>query len=373
MAWFLVSQIFSALISLIQIGHMSESDKDLEIMVLRYQLGIAERKMKKPVRANRAERMTLAVLAAKLKKQTGRPANQFRQLIRLVQPETVFRWHRDLVRRKWAQKNTGNRGRPRIDDGMEHLIVRLAKENLRWGYYRIEGELTKLGFDVSLTTVRNVLGRNGIIPAPVRYGSIGWKTMMKHYKEHLLCCDFFVVESLFLRTYYVFFFLEIGTRRVHLAGVTANPNGQWVAQQARQYIWAIEEQEEIFRCLIHDNDKKLTDAFDDVFQSKQIHVIHTPIEAPNANSFAERWVLSVRSECLDHVLILNERHLFRVLQTYTEYYNTRRPHQSLDQQSPIPYSQTPDTGAVKKRQLLGGILNDYFRAPGNNDLSPQLS
>jgi hypothetical protein len=116
---------------------------------------------------------------------------------------------------------------------MEHLIVRMAKENLRWGYYRIEGELTKLGFDVSLTTVRNVLGRNGIVPAPVRFGSIGWKTMMKHYKHQLLCCDFFVVESLFLRTYYVLFFLEIGTRRVHLAGVTANPNGQWVAQQAR--------------------------------------------------------------------------------------------------------------------------------------------
>jgi len=127
---------------------------------------------------------------------------------------------------------------------------------------------------------------------------------------------------------------------------------------------------ESFRCLIHDNDKKLTDAFDDVFQSKQIHVIHTPLEAPNANSFAERWVLSARSECLDHVLILNEAHLRRVLQTYIEYYNTRRPHQSLEQQSPIPYSQAPDMGAVKKRQLLGGILNDYFRAPGNNDLSP---
>ncbi len=306
MIWFLVSQIFSTLISLIQIGRMSESDKDLEIMVLRYQLGIAERKMQKPLKANRAERMTLAVLAARLKQQTNRPASQFRQLIRLVQPETVFRWHRDLGRRKWAQENKGKRGRPRIDDQMEHLIVRLAKENLRWGYYKIEGELTKLGFDVSLTTVRNVLGRNGIVPAPVRYGSIGWKTMFTHYKQQLLCCDFFVVESLFLRTYYVLFFLEIGTRRVHLAGVTANPNGQWVAQQARQYMWAIEEREEIFRCLIHDNDQKLTDAFDDVFQSKQIQVIHTPIEAPNANSFAERWVLSARSECLDGSVAKNQ-------------------------------------------------------------------
>ena len=294
MIWFLLAQIFSTLISLIQIGRKTESDKDLEILVLRYQLGIAERKLKKPVRANRVERMAMAVLAGRLKKQTGKPANQFKNMIRLVQPETVFRWHRDLVRRKWTQESQGKRGRPRIDDQMEIFIVRLAKENLRWGYYKIEGELTKLGFDASLTTVRNVLSRNGIVPAPVRYGSIGWKTMMNHYKEQLLACDFFVVESLFLKTYYVLFFLEIGTRRVHLAGITAHPNGQWVAQQARQYMWAIEEREETFRSLIHDNDRKLTKAFDAVFQSEQISVIHTTLEAPNANSFAERWVRSVK-------------------------------------------------------------------------------
>ncbi len=251
--------------------------------------------------------------------------------------------------------------------------MRLAKENLRWGYYRIEGELKKLGFDVSLTTVRNVLGRNGILPAPVRYGSIGWKTMMKHYKEQLLCCDFFVVESLFLKTYYVLFFLEIGTRRVHLAGVTVNPNGQWVAQQARQYIWAIEEREETFCSLIHDNDRKLTKAFDAVFRSKQISVIHTPLEAPNANPFAERWVRSVRQEMLDNVLVLNEAHLRRILQTYIDHYNTRRPHQSLKQQSPIPYPESTNTGIIQRRQLLGGILNDYYRAPNTTSLSPQLS
>ena len=254
---------------------------------------------------------------------------------------------------------------------MEHLIVRLAMENLRWGYYKIEGELTKLGFNVSLTTVRNVLGRNGILPAPVRYGSIGWKTMMNHYKEQLLSCDFFVVESLLLKTYYVLFFLEIGTRRVHLAGVTAHPDGQWVAQQARQYVWAIEEREESFRCLIHDNDRKLTKAFDAVFQSKQISVIHTPLEAPNANPFAERWVRSVREELLDHVLILNQAHLRRILQTYINYYNSRRPHQSLAQQSPIPYPETKNTGTVKRRQLLGGIINDYYRAPNPTSLTPQ--
>jgi hypothetical protein len=188
--------------------------------------------MQKPARANRAEKKSVVALAGKLKEQAGQPANQFKHLIQLVQPETVFRWHRDLVRRKWSQEHMGKRGRPRIDNQMMKLIVRLAGENLRWGYYKIEGELAKLGFDISLATVRNVLGRNGIVPAPVRFGSVGWNTMFNHYKEQLLACDFFVVESLFLKTYYCLFFIESGTRRVHLAGVTANPNGQWVAQQA---------------------------------------------------------------------------------------------------------------------------------------------
>ena len=138
MVWFLVAQILSTLISLIQIGQMAETNKDLEIMVLRYLLGIAEHKMQKPVRTIRAERMILAVLAANLKKQTKRPASQFKKMIRLVQPETVFRWHLDMVRRKWTQENKGKRGRPRIDDQMKNLIVRLDKENLRWEYYKIK-------------------------------------------------------------------------------------------------------------------------------------------------------------------------------------------------------------------------------------------
>jgi hypothetical protein len=339
---------------------MAETDKDLEIMVLRYQLGIAERKMQKPVRANRAERMTLAVLAGKLKHQTGRPAKQFQRLIRLVQPETVFRWHRDLVRRKWTQESQGKRGRTRIDDQMEHLIVRLAKENLRWGYYKIEGELTKLGFDISRTTVRNVLGRNGIVPAPVRFGSIGWRRLMKHYKEQIIACDFFTIETFWLRTLYVFFFIELGSRRVHLAGITANPNSAWVTQQARQFVWKLEEEDAHLRFLIHDRDSKFTDVFDNVFQSAGLHVIHTPLRAPDANAYAERWVRTVREECLDHLLIMNQTHLKRVLDSYINYYELSRPHQGLNQQMPIPREPIPYTGQVRKREVLGGIINDYY-------------
>jgi hypothetical protein len=158
-------------------------------------------------------------------------------------------------------------------------------------------------------------------------------------------------------------FIELGTRRVHLAGVTANPDGLWVAQQARQLIWKFEEAETNFRCLIRDNDSKFTGTFDTVFESQNIRIVPTPIQAPNANAHCERWIQTVRQECLDHILIINEAHLRRVLIEFIDHYNSRRPHQSLDQQSPIPRAELVATGKVERRQILGGIINDYFRAP----------
>ena len=173
-----------------------------------------------------------------------------------------------------------------------------------------------------------------------------------------------------LRTIYVLIFIEIGTRRVHLAGITSNPDGQWVAQQARQLVWQFEETEASFRCLIRDNDSKFTAAFDTVFESQQTRIVPTPIRAPNANSYSERWVRSVREECLDWILILNEAHLQRVLNAYLAYYNKRRPHQGIEQQSPIPRPEPAATGKVKRRQILGGIINDYFRSSDKTAVSP---
>lgn len=210
MGWFILAHIFSTILSLFQVTRLSESDKELEIVILRHQLAVMTRLHNKPVKPNRAEKLTLAMLTKKLKQSTNRSTTQLRNVIRIVQPEAILRWHRELVRRKWtySQKNKG--GRPKIHKEKKSLIVRLAKENLRWGYGKIEGELLKLGYKVSLSTVRNVLNRNGILPAPVRFGSIGWKTMMKHYKDQLLACDFFVAESLFLRTYYTSCFRGAG-------------------------------------------------------------------------------------------------------------------------------------------------------------------
>jgi putative transposase len=172
------------------------------------------------------------------------------------------------------------------------------------------------------------------------------------------------VESVWLKTLYVFFFIEIGTRRVHLAGVTTNPTQSWVTQQARQILWKLDDETPRLRFLIRDNDGKYSDAFDTVFTSEGFHVLPTPFRAPNANAYAERWVRTAREECLDHLLILSDVHLQRVLSEFTNrYYNAARPHQGIDQRCPIPYGQPQHTGSIQRRNILGGIIHDYYRSP----------
>jgi len=364
MGWFILSYLFSTLISLVSIGRLSEQEKDLEILLLRHQLAILERKLDKPVKPNRAEKLTLAVLTARLRLVTRRSASRLRDVIRIVQPETVLKWHRELVRRKWLQKGKQKGGRPRISQELDDLIVQMAQENSRWGYGKIEGELRKLGFEVSESHVRDVLKRHHITPAPVR-GSSSWRHLITHYKNQLIACDFFTVQTLTLKTLYVLFFIELGSRKVHLAGVTANPNQTWVTQQARQVMWELGERNPPCRFLIRDRDNKFPAAFDTVFRSEGIDVIRTPVRAPNANAYAERWIRTVREECLDLLLILNQTHLRRVLITYTEYYNDARPHQGIEQRIPVPPQQSPSSGAVEHRKVLGGIINDYYRSSGD--------
>jgi transposase InsO family protein len=364
LVWFILSYLFSTLISLVSIARLSEQEKDLEILLLRRQLAILERKLDKPGRPNRAEKLTLAVLTARLKQVTQKPASELRDVIRIVQPETVLKWHRELVRRKWLQRQTPKGGRPRISQEIEDLIVQMAKENRRWGYGKIEGELLKLGFTVSESAVRDVLKRHRIVPAPER-GSSSWRHLISHYKNQLIACDFFTVETLTLKTLYVLFFIELGSRKVHLAGVTAHPNGMWVTQQARQLIWELGERNPPCRFLIRDRDKKFVEAFDTVFRAEGLKVIRTPVRAPNANAYAERWVRTVREECLDHLLILSQAHLRRVLKRYVEYYNEARPHQGIAQRIPVAPEQSPGSGAVAHRKVLGGIINDYYRASGS--------
>jgi transposase InsO family protein len=238
----------------------------------------------------------------------------------------------------------------------------MATENGRWGTDRIQGELLKLGFRIGATTIRTILARHRLSPAPQRSRTGGsWRTLLRHYREQILACDFFTVETAFLQTLYVLFFIEIGTRRIHFAGCTAHPASAWVSQQARQLIWSLADTGNCPRFLIHDRDRKFSHIFDSIFRSEGIEILLTPLQAPNANAFAERWVRTAREECLDHLIILNERHLRQVLAAFVHHYNTARPHQGIHQRLPVPQTEAPSRGAVRRRDCLVGIIHEYFR------------
>ncbi len=341
---------------------IADATKDLELLVLRQQLRILERRVGKPVRPSRAEKLLLAVTALQIKERAQAGRQRFKDSLLLFKPATVLKWHRELVKRKWTFQRRTTVGRPRLDAELEALIVRLANENPGLGYEKLQGELEKLRYDVGISTVRDVLKRHHILPAPERDRTrSNWRTFLNHYRTQMLACDFFVVETAFLQTVYVLFFIELSTRRVYLAGCTDRPDSAWVTQQARQLLWQLQDREPPLRFLIHDRDTKFTHAFETVFAAEGIETVLTPFRAPNANAFAECWVRSVRDECLDHLLIINQAHLRRVLREYVDYYDTARPHQGLNQQAPIPFPRGSTTGPISRRGVLGGILHDYRR------------
>jgi putative transposase len=250
---------------------------------------------------------------------------------------------------------------------VRQLVLRFARENPPWGYPRIAGELLKLGMRVSPGTVRQLLLAAGLKPAPRRTGP-SWRDFLRQQATSMIACDFFTVETISLRRVYVLFFIELESRRVHLAGCTTNPTGGWVTQQARNLNFS--GLLERMRFLIHDRDSKFSTAFDEVFRSEGLKVIHTPIRAPQANAYAERFVRSVRGECLDWLLILGRRHLERVVHVYAKHYNEHRPHRSLEQRPPLAKpppmieERTPTTeplrlARIRRRDRLGGLVHEY--------------
>ena len=287
-------------------------EKDLEIALLRQQLRVLERKLDTRPRLSRPEKLTLVALSSSLELVTQQYGDVLRHCLLLVKPDTLLKWHRDLVRRKWTFQSPNAGGHPRIDSALEALIVRLVRENPRSGLTKIADELLKLGYAVDRTTIRNVMRRHHLPPAPER-GRSSWRTFLNHYRTQMLACDFFTVETITLQTIYVLFFIERSSRRIHLAGCTATPNSGWVIQQARQLLWHLSDESASMRFLIHDRDTKFAAAFDNVFVSEGLEIILTPFHAPTANAVAERWVRSVRQECLNHLLILNQRHLWKVV------------------------------------------------------------
>jgi putative transposase len=330
----------------------SERAKELEILMLRHELQVLRRQVGRP-RLRSADRVLLAAL--------GRLLPRKRRRSFLVEPATLLRWHRELVRRRWTYDRR-RQGRPPLASQMRELILRLAAENPSWGYKRIHGELAGLGIGLSASSVWNILHRHGIEPAPSR-ASVSWRQFLRQQASAILECDFFTVETLWLRRFYVLFFIELSRRRVYLAGVTATPDGAWVVQQARNLTMTLAEQKQSHRVLVRDRDSKFTAAFDEVFRSEGLRPIKTPIAAPRAKAHAERWVGSVRRECLDRILIGSRRQLETVLREYVAYYNTHRPHRALEQQPPLlktkPGPPPNEEWCVRRRDRLGGLLHEY--------------
>jgi transposase InsO family protein len=237
----------------------------------------------------------------------------------------------------------------------------MTADNPTWGYRRIHGELVQLGYRVAASTVWLLLKRAGIDPAP-RRAELSWRQFLAAQAQGILACDFFHVDTVLLRRLYVLFVLEVASRRVHILGVTANPTGGWTAQQARNLLMDLEDRVGQFRSLIRDHDAKFTDSFDAIFGSEGIRILRTPVLAPRANAFAERWVGTVRRELLDRMLILGRRQLETVLAGYVAHYNEHRPHRALGQASPLgavpPTAPTADMRVVRVDRL-GGLIHEY--------------
>jgi putative transposase len=333
-------------------GGSAAAALEVENAVLRHQLSVLRRTVKRP-ELRRRDRVVLAAASSLV------PRERWSTFV--VSPPTLLRWQRELVRRKWTYRRR-RAGRPSLDPERRELVMRLARENPRWGCVRIQGELRKLGIRIGATTIRTLLRRHGLGPAPRRNGP-SWAEFLRAQAEGVLACDFFTVETVWLRTLYVLFWIEHGSRRVHLAGVTANPDCAWVTQQARNL--AIDERLETVRFLIHDRDAKFCGPFDAIIRSESVRVLETPLRAPRANAVAERWVRTVRNECLDHLLIVGRRHLEQVLAAYLAHYNGERPHRSLALAAPAgqpPAARGSPPPQIRRRDVLGGLIHEYAAA-----------
>jgi putative transposase len=349
LVWSLCYLVIRCVLQLVSLRPRSEDFKELEIVVLRHELSVLRRQTRRP-QLTTTDRLFLAAASRLL------PPSSRRSF--LVTPATLLQWHRRLIARRWTYG--GRTGRPPIGGEIRALVLRLAHENPRWGYQRIAGELNGLDVTVSATTVRKIMRQAGLGPAGERAG-LSWRTFLRAQARSMLAVDFFTVETVSLQRLYVLFFIELGSRRVHLAGCTGNPSGAWVTQQARQFAWTLSQRSTPPRFLIRDRDSKFTRDFDTVFRSEGIEIIQTPIRAPKANAIAERFVRTVRSECLDWLLILNRRHLERVLRVFGDHYNSHRPHRSLDLTPPDPtvpnlrLTRSVAPAPIERRDRLGGL------------------
>ncbi|MFG2847110.1 integrase core domain-containing protein [Kitasatospora sp. NPDC048296] len=349
-------------IALLRLLPMSDREKDIEILALRHQLLVLQRQVGKPV-FTETDRAMLAGLLHHL------PTDKLRRLLLLVRPNTVLRWHRDLLKRRHAATCAPKRrGRPPTVRSVRALVLRLARENSSWGYRRIHGELAALGIKVAASTVWEVLREHGIPPAPERQ-STNWADFLRGQADALLACDLFETRTLTGARLYVFAVIEHATRRVRILGTTAHPTADWIVQLGRNLLMDLEDASSRARFLIRDRDSKFTAAFDALLTDAGLTVITTGIRIPRMNSIMERWIQTCRRELLDRTLIWNQRHLVHALREFETHYNEHRPHRTLQQAAPLrPLPEPVNLPAhitqleVRRRDRLGGILHEYQHA-----------
>jgi putative transposase len=334
--------------------------KDAELLVLRHENAVLRRHAGR-VRYEPADRVWFAALARLIPRR--RWADVFP-----VTPATLLAWHRKLATKKYDTSKRRKPGRPPTVPGIARLVIRLAKENPLWGHRRIHGELTKLGIAMSPSTVWEILRAAGIDPAPRRTGPT-WRQFLHAQATGIVAVDFLHVDTVLLKRLYVLVFIEHGTRRMLLGGVTASPTGEWAVQQARDVTMSLGERVEDIKFLIRDRGSNFTASFDAVFQAAGARILLTAVQAPRMNATCERLVGTLRRELLDRTLVLGERHLRSVLTEYQVHYNTARPHQGIAQRLPDDAPDAPratvtdvNTRKIRRKPVLDGLINEYTHA-----------
>lgn len=335
-------------------------------LLLRNEYLVAENRilrsqLQERLRLKDSERKSLAQIGARL----GRKA--LAEVATVVKPETILAWHRRLVARKFdGSKQRSRAGRPPIGSEVEDLAVRLAQENRSWGYDRIQGALENLGYRISDQTIGNILRRHGIEPAPERRKETTWKEFIRAHQEVLAATDFFTAEvwtCFGLITHYVLLFIRLHGRQVHLAGITPHPTEAWMGQVARNVTMAEVGFLNGCRYVLHDRDAKFTSDFDQILGAAGVEPVRLPARSPNLNAICERWIRSVRQECLSKLILFGERALGHVLGEYVEHHQHERNHQGKGNVVLFPLAKDrigEKDGCIMVRERLGGMLNFYY-------------
>jgi putative transposase len=332
-----------------------EVSKEAELLVLRHENAVLRRQIS-GVRYQPGDRLWLAALARLI------PRRRWGEVF-AVTPATLLAWHRRLVARRWDYTSRRRPGRPSTAGAIRKLVIRMATDNPTWGHRRVQGELVKLGHPIAASTVWQILHAAGIDPASRRSGPT-WKQFLTAQARGILAVDFVHVDTVLLRRLYALIVIEHGTRRVHLAGITANPDGAWTAQAARSFLMDLGQRVASVKFLLRDRAGQFTSSFDAVFQAEAIRILASPPQAPRANAICERMIGTLRRELFDRLLIVNEHHLRRVLTEYLRHYNAARPHRALGQLAPAQAHARPQQinlaeHRIRRKQVLGGLTHEY--------------